>query len=220
MMFRNVVLLFVLCPLALAASQQKKGEVHEQPGNVIRLDDGFEYQIADYGVGSLQIRPEQGPGPAQSFTPPVFWAIFRITNTSEHFIATPQHFVGVTEPVYIVDNWGNSYQAGEISLNMVGGNYYGVTFPVPTKQGIRYKPGESALELKVVALDQFVSDIHELRVYLNIYAEQYNQLAHKTFYHFFAIHEPMQRHRDLRWNQAEPQATELQMSTGVQDFRP
>jgi hypothetical protein len=161
--------------------------------------------------GRVQIRVEQGSRPAYSL--PVFWRVFRIRNTSEHLIGVPQHFNTLTGPARIVDNWGNSYRSDELSLSMAGGNYTGVTLPFPAKNGTGYKPGESSLQLQTIALDDFVSGIHELRIYLG--CEQYIPTTRKTSYKLWTIREPMQRRRDPLWGQTEPQ-----VSAGVQENRP
>ncbi len=62
--------------------------------------------------------------------------------------------------------------------------------------------------------DKFVGGVSELRIYLS--GEEMKRKA----VHFFSLAQPLARQRDLLADQADPEPTEIEVSTGVEDLRP
>lgn len=186
------------------ANGQLKSEVHEQPGNAAVLDDGFEYAILDYGVGQVQVRSTEK---ANSLSPNLFWVKVAIRNTDQHLIKTPRYF-RTFNSWRVQDNWGNSYYLKAPDASDVGGNWGDASLPIPEEQKKRgsYKPGETSWDVKILHLNELVNDVGELQIYL----VKGSPLIHPESY-FFRIAQPLTRHRNLMRNQADPNASELQV---------
>lgn len=192
----------ILCSsLLIAAANQNGPDIREQPGNKILMNDDFEYELADYGVGSVQLRKNE----EDTLSPPLFRVLIRVTNKSNHLLATPQ-YLGFSTSLTVKDNWGNSYTAWHADSVLQQVDWFGSALPIPPAVSARFKPGESSLELRAIALSEFVKDIHELRV----------RLSYSEPYRFFALHDPMSRRRDLLRERSEPSVTGLQITTGVE----
>jgi hypothetical protein len=183
-----------------AATGQER-EVRQQPGTTIVMDDSFEYRVIDYGVGQVQIRSALSDKDALS--QPVFWIEFGITNASEHLLGVPRYLSSAA--LAVLDNWGNDYLAW---CPLAKDNIWSqATLPVPPRKFGRYKPQESSLDLAVIHLEEFAKDIGELRVYLN-------RSPGDQDWHFFSLHDPMVRRRNLLKDQVNPSLTELAVSAG------
>lgn len=196
--------LLLLCSSLLVSAQQRKRGVPERLGNTMLLDDGFEYELLDYGVGGLQLRADKTQ--RDWLSPPVFWIEVRVTNESPHLPEWSRYWPWASS-VSVVDNWGNTYSAwGPLVVIRTFRPGDGMTLPLPAPGNGRFKPGESRSDLCALALSEFVPDIHELRI----------SLAGPSPHKFFALHEPMSRHRDLLRDQSEPSVAELHVSTGVE----
>ena len=80
-------------------------ETRQQVGDSLRMDDGFEYRVIDYGIGQVQIRSDLGED--ESLSQPVFWIELGVTNSSEQMLGTPRYSPSATAALAVLDNWGN-----------------------------------------------------------------------------------------------------------------
>jgi len=194
----------VLLACSTVANGQSRAQVQEQAGNSVVMDDSFEYAVLDYGVGEFQVRSEDKPN---SLSPNVFWVKLGIRNTDLHLIKGPRYIASAFNPIRVKDNWANTYWLRRPAASDVGGNWIEASLPIPDEEKAKttYKPGESSWDLKILHLSEFVSDITEFQIYL--LGHEYNNP--KSY--FFRIAEPLARHRNLMRNQADPDASELQV---------
>lgn len=165
------------------------------PGNSIRMDDDFEYQFVDYGLGKLEIRDVEGH--VMTPSPDLFWMKLRVTNRSAHLLGNPR-YVGSLD---VADNWGNRYSANSFFLGIL---------PFPVGKNDRHKPGESSFALRTLNANELTHDIREFRIYLDRW-----RAAGQTV-HFFLIPDPLQRQRDAVREQSDPDPRELQVHTGTE----
>jgi hypothetical protein len=181
---------------------ESKREVRQLPASVIVMDDNFEYRVVDFGVGQVQIRPALSDKDALS--QPVFWTEFRVTNVSEHLLGVPRYSPSERGALTVLDNWGNYYQAW---CPLVKNIWSLASLPVPPRKLGRYKPQESSLDLAVIPSEEFVKDIVELRIYLN-------RFPGDQVWHFFSLHDPMVRQRNLLKDQLKLPTFNFTVSTG------
>ena len=180
------------------------GGVQEQAGKSVVMDDSFEYAVLDYGVGEFQVRSADK---SNSLSPNVFWVKLGVRNTDPHLIKGPRYISSVIFQLRVKDNWGNTYHLRHPELSDVGGNWIEASLPIPDEEKAKttYKPGDSSWDLKILHLNELVSDITELQIYL--VGHEYNNPK----LYFFRIAQPLARHRNLMRNQADPDASELQV---------
>lgn len=209
--FWGVCLGAMLCTFWVIPGQespQKKINVRKQAENSIRMDDGFEYELVDYGVGRVQVKYTSNG--KVGFSDLVFWVKFRITNKSEHLIKGPSY-----PPSHrVVDNWGNEYWPSDPFLTSEGlFEPWRAAMPlVPLRKRPdvdQYKPGEWSWVVQLIRPEKFVKDVKELRIYLR--AGTRGKVSR-----FFLMQYPLLRHRDLLGDQADPSPTDLQVSTGIE----
>ncbi len=202
--------------LALSAPAQEKVQVQEHAGSTFVMEDSFEYTLIDYGLGQVQLRPTDK---ANSLSPQVFWAKFRIVNRDEHLIRQHKYIGSFSGPLNVRDNWGNTYWLKHLDALDVGGSWYGVTLPIPggdpnEPRKDKYKPGESSWDLLIVRASEFVNGIIEFRIYLAGH-EFHNPKAY-----YFRIARPLSRQRNLIQGQADPEPSELQVTEVTETFLP
>src|SRR5439155_22127565 len=104
----------------------------------------------------------------------------------------------------VVDNWGNDYRPRRPLVEAVWSQ---ATLPLPSRTLSRYKPQESTLDLAVIPVEELVKEIAELRVYLNRYPGERD-------WHFFSLHDPMVRRRNMLQGQIEPSTSQLAVEIG------
>jgi hypothetical protein len=202
---RGLSLAFIPVLLAFSALARGQGrvQIQEQAGSTFVMDDNFEYDILDYGVGQVQVRPADK---ANSLSPQVFWLKLRIVNRAEHSIQRPRYIASIFNPLRLVDNWGNTYWLKHPEASDVGGNWSGASLPIPdehTKE--EYKPGELSWDLRITRASDFVDGIRELRIYLE---RPFNSAKSD----YFKIAQPFGRQRSLLREQADPAPSELQIT--------
>jgi len=203
-----IVAVFLAC--STVANGQSKAQVQEPPslrthtqaGNSVLMDDGFEYAVLDYGVGQFQVRTADK---LNSLSPNVFWVKLGIRNTEEHLIKRPRYIS--IDPLRVQDAWGNTYSLRHPELSDVGGNWIDASLPIPDEQKSRttYKPGETSWDIKILHLNELVSDVGELQIYLVTH-----QILNPKSY-FFRIAQPLTRQRNLMRDQPDPDPSELQI---------
>lgn len=205
--FSLAATLCATCVALALADPRYQPRTQSEPSNSIRMDDGFEYALVDYGLGRIQIRyTDYGAQGQVGLSDPVFWVEFRMTNKSEHLIRSPAH----PPSRNAADNWGNAY----FLHNPLSGLFDDFTTTgrrgvplLPPRKLDQYKPGESASEVLEIRADKLAPDVKEMRVYLS-------GLWDKPT-HFFSIHEPLQRQHDMVVDESEPKRGELRVTIGV-----
>lgn len=203
------LILFVHCSVTVAWAQQRDAAVPVQKPNALVMDDEFKYELVDYGVGrvqgSIDVTDER------SFFGPYFWVKFRVTNVSNHLLGTPRYMPSAPY-VIVLDNWGNVYHARD-PASMIGRavSTSGPGPPFPARKIGRHKPGESSEEFIGILFEEFVENISEFRVYLS---------TTRKYRPYFLIRQPTLRQRDLLPERANPPASELGISTGVEVLPP
>ena len=174
--FVLILLLLLWAPMQGHAQPASRLE----PPPTLRLDDDFVYQITDYGLGavvSCEGRARRVDG--------VFWIKVRLTNASEHLLATPKYLAGAV----VTDNWGNRYTRTYLC--------------VPGKPD-RYQPNDSAIEIVTIAARELVNDFQELRLTL---VDRPGVVPPSG--PAFVIRDPRQRRRDVQRGQREVDPHEL-----------
>lgn len=172
---------FVNAAPASAQSQNDKPKGKDTPP-IVKMDDGFEYALLDFGYGRVRIQPPAKKPPDRR----VLWAKVRITNLSKSQISSPQ-FWRFTDPVPYPpsDNFGNTYPAATQSLKAV------------TAPSGRYKPGESSIQLLTIAGAELPANINELRISLG-------ESGFLGLHQFFALAQPTARERDFDPDRPDP----------------
>ena len=129
---------------------------------------------------------------------------FQITNKAEHLIGNPRYFQ-IVDALRVTDNWGNAYSLRYPTFTDVGGSWHGAELPIPggSERREQYKPNESSWAVRLVPVEQFVTQVKELRIDLA------NQFDFPKFY--FKVEEPLSRQRDLLRSQVEPDPHELKI---------
>ena len=115
----------------------------------------------------------------------------------------PRYFPSVLDALRVTDNWGNVYSLRYPNFTDVGGSWFGAELPIPggSERKEQYKPNESSWAVRLIALDKFVGQMKELRIYLA------NQIDYPKFY--FQIEKTLSLQRDLLRNQPEPRKDEI-----------
>jgi hypothetical protein len=98
---------FVLLALASPAAGQPRIGSRTQPGTTIKMNDAFEYQMLDYGLGIVEERDVEGHIMALD-SHRMLWLKFKVTNTSPHLLGSRlhlRHFRGqLGQPVLLRKN--------------------------------------------------------------------------------------------------------------------
>ncbi len=206
--------------LSLAAFTEQtntsKIETKEELSNAILMEDGFEYRLIDYGLGKVQLRPRESTG--KTFSDEVFWMEFQITNKAEHLISTPKYFPSVSFSMNVEDNWGNRYSGRTFQFTEIGGNWHGVTLPVPQGTPSSYKPGEATNAFRIISPKDFVQDLTELHIYVAKNLRLPPKYQPES--HYFRVRNALQRKEDLLHSQDEPTSAAPNVSTVSEFVRP
>lgn len=173
---------------SVAAPASQRGDNKNVRPAAIRMDDGFEYALLDFGVGTV---PKDIP--RRAGVERFLWLKFRLTNTLSDRLSRPAFWnFSALPPFPPTDNFGNEYPVSSHTVSGV----------VATTTG-RYKPGESSIELLMIPTDELLDNVKEIRIGLGESGGFWKR------YQFFALEQPMTRTRDFDPNAPEPDAALL-----------
>jgi len=152
----------------------------------VMMDDGFQYRLVDFGLGSLGWAVRHTAVPAGTPTK-VFWYMIEVTNVAGQQVAQPKYVCYVPStsgPCALTDNQGKRYYTGPVFSGL---SYPGVYDPTPKEYkdfAGDYKPGERRYFIRYCDSRDFAPDTQWFRLPMN---EQTS----------FLLPHPLQRNRKL-----------------------
>lgn len=174
----------LMIALLLAALASASVHTQQPPPTIHQMNDGFAYQIVDFGLGTVPY-PFGLSLAARRSSPPntsVFWMTLKITNLSDRQLAIPKY----SYMVGAIDDARNEYTLRHESITR------------PKADSGRYQPGESTLSLAMIPATELIEGIKELRVVLG------DTGGFGRGVRFFSFRSPQSRQRDFDPTAPEP----------------